>query len=402
MSTLIVVHGTGVREDAYNKTIEVVHGKLADLNRERAPERKIRLKECFWGKKHGVDLNLKGDSIPDYHPGQGFLLLPSATSKQELDLLLWGALARDPLYELRELARQDREKTGFTQKRLGPALLKQFETFTSSPQLTNLLQQNGLGQYYLQTLTELRTHEVFRATITAITRQPQEVAPELARALLATSMARASLAGLPAISRQARDGLAAEIANTMVGKQLALGSWLLEKSFAALSPLLTSKGVRNRTDLSNLASPPAGDVLKYQVRGEDIRTFIADTIEAARDEEVILLAHSLGGIACVDLLIAKSLPQVKLLVTVGSQAPYLYEIDALWSLRAGVPLPRHFSCRWLNIYDPNDFLSYKCEGVFGPERVTDKIVASGEPFPDSHSAYFGSEDVWKLIAGAVS
>jgi pimeloyl-ACP methyl ester carboxylesterase len=151
-----------------------------------------------------------------------------------------------------------------------------------------------------------------------------------------------------------------------------------------------------------VASPPTGDILKYQVRGEEIRKFIADTVEAVEDDEVIVLAHSLGGVACVDLLISQSLPKVKLLVTVGSQAPYLYEIDALWSLRPGMRLPGHFSCKWLNIYDRNDFLSYKCAAVFGSDRVTDKVVASGAPFPDAHSAYFGSKEVWELIEGAIA
>jgi len=401
MATLILVHGTGVREDSYNETAKTVQEKLAKLNVKRAAGKQIRFEKCLWGKTLGVNLNLKGDSIPDYHSGQGFLLLPSTTSKEELDLLLWGALARDPLYEIRELARQDREKQESGRGALGAKLLRRFAAFESPQALIDLLHQNGLGEYYLEALTELRTNEVFRETIKTVARPAHDVGSELARALLARTIAKASLAGVPSISRLTRDGLAADIATAMVGAKLAIGEWLLERSFGALGPMLTRKGVRSRTDLSNLASPPTGDILKYQVRGEDIRKFIADTIEDVRDDEVILLAHSLGGIACVDLLISENLPKVKLLVTVGSQAPYLYEIDALWSLRPGVALPKHFSCKWLNIYDPNDFLSYKCEAVFGSDRVTDKIVASGQPFPESHSAYFRSDDVWDLIAGAL-
>jgi hypothetical protein len=401
MATLILVHGTGVREDSYDETAKIVQEKLAKLNLERAPGKQIRFEKCLWGKKYGAKLNLEGDSIPDYHPGQGFLLLPSATSKEELDLLLWGALARDPLYEIRELARQDREKGGFGQAPLGAALVQRFATFESPQALIDLLKQNGLDEYYLEALTELRASEVFRATISSVARRPHDVGSELARALLARTMAKASLAGVPSISRQTRDGLAADIATAIAGAKLAIGKWLLERSFGVLGPMLTSKGVRNRTDLSNLASPPTGDILKYQVRGEDIRKFIADTVQDVRDDEVILLAHSLGGIACLDLLISQCLPKVKLLVTVGSQAPYLYEIDALWSLRPGTPLPQHFSCKWLNIHDPNDFLSYKCQGVFGSDRVKDEIVKSGLPFPESHSAYFQSDDVWDLIGGAI-
>ena len=86
----------------------------------------------------------------------------------------------------------------------------------------------------------------------------------------------------------------------------------------------------------------------YLARGDAIRDFIAARIEAVPGP-VLLVAHSLGGIACVDLLARKDLPKVKLLVTVGSQAYFLYEINALPSRKWGEKLPCHFPS-WLNIY----------------------------------------------------
>jgi surfactin synthase thioesterase subunit len=75
----------------------------------------------------------------------------------------------------------------------------------------------------------------------------------------------------------------------------------------------------------------------------------------------VLLGHSLGGVACVDLLIdpeEKERKQVKMLATVGSQAPYFYEINALSLLEYDekTELPKYFPW-WLNIYDRADFLS---------------------------------------------
>ena len=78
---------------------------------------------------------------------------------------------------------------------------------------------------------------------------------------------------------------------------------------------------------------------------------------------MVLIGHSLGGIACVDLLAGGTLTHVRLLVTVGSQAPLLYEMDALHGLRFGEPLPEHFP-RWINLYDPHDSLSYKAAPLF--------------------------------------
>ena len=66
----------------------------------------------------------------------------------------------------------------------------------------------------------------------------------------------------------------------------------------------------------------------YQTRGEKIRAFIQEQIAQA-EPPVVLIAHSLGGIACVDLLVQQQLSQVELLVTVGSQAPFIQHIRSL-------------------------------------------------------------------------
>jgi hypothetical protein len=99
----------------------------------------------------------------------------------------------------------------------------------------------------------------------------------------------------------------------------------------------------------------------------------------------------------VELLAAESIPQVELLVTVGSQAPFFYEMDALANLRFGQPLPDHFP-RWLNIYDPCDFLSFVTSKVFPDrERLEDIEVNNRQPFPWSHTTYFSNSQTWNAI-----
>ena len=119
----------------------------------------------------------------------------------------------------------------------------------------------------------------------------------------------------------------------------------------------------------------------------------------------MLLGHSLGGIACVDLLVYEEDLQdkVPLLVTVGSQAPFLYELNALPSRAYGEELPKHFVQRWVNIYDPRDFLSYKIEGLFtaeteAPPTFQDEEVDNRLRFPDSHGGYWANEATWKVVA----
>jgi pimeloyl-ACP methyl ester carboxylesterase len=154
---------------------------------------------------------------------------------------------------------------------------------------------------------------------------------------------------------------------------------------------------RKRGALTDGAYPFAGDILLYQAKGQKIRDFIRSQVEQV-DSPVVLLAHSLGGIACVDLLIEQDLrDKVKQLITVGSQAPFLYEIDALQSLSFGESLPEHFP-KWLNIYDLRDFLSYvgDREGLF-PGRLKDVVVDNKQPFPEAHGAYWANTDTWRAI-----
>ena len=124
---------------------------------------------------------------------------------------------------------------------------------------------------------------------------------------------------------------------------------------------------------------------------------IKRAIEHAPGEAVTVLAHSLGGVACVDLLAMEDLDgRVDQLITVGSQAPFFYECGALASVEHPKTLPGHFPRRWLNIYDPWDLLAYRAAKVF-PQHASDVEVSNGQPFPFAHSAYWSNSKVWDAI-----
>ena len=161
---------------------------------------------------------------------------------------------------------------------------------------------------------------------------------------------------------------------------------------------------RRRGQITDLSGPIVGDILLYQAKGDGIRRFIRKQIEHARDREerVVLLAHSLGGVACVDLLIEDPSIQIDLLVTVGSQAPLFYELNALSKLSLGDPLPKTFVRRWVNIYDPRDFLGYLARGVFplAPDCSTviiDQAVDNKLAFPDAHLGYWANSQTWERV-----
>jgi hypothetical protein len=136
---------------------------------------------------------------------------------------------------------------------------------------------------------------------------------------------------------------------------------------------------------------------KPPVRG--LTTAAATWFTAALGVSAALGAWLLGGIACVDLLLENDPPKVDLLVTVGSQAPLLYEWNALVNQKfeKDFKLPDSFP-HWLNIYDERDFLSYLAADIFvSKKKVEDVPVESGQPFPESHGAYWGNKAVWQAI-----
>jgi hypothetical protein len=100
----------------------------------------------------------------------------------------------------------------------------------------------------------------------------------------------------------------------------------------------------------------------------------------------------------IDLLSQSEAPVVDRLVTVGSQSPLFFAIDALEVLRFK-DRQHHPFTPWLNIFDRNDLLSFCAERIFGDtKRIYDQEVSSGVPFPESHSAYWRLDEVYSMIA----
>lgn len=144
----------------------------------------------------------------------------------------------------------------------------------------------------------------------------------------------------------------------------------------------------------------SADVLRYLARGALHRAFLNQVVQQLDGSRVVVLGHSLGGVISMDVLVENPPASVRALVTLGSQAPFLYELGALPSLNPQDPLPDRFP-PWLNFYDRNDALSYAGRPVFG-DRVRDVEVRSGQPFPESHSAYFTNPDVWNAIEDLIN
>jgi hypothetical protein len=388
---ILFVHGTGVRLVSYDLTLSLVRRqakKYLDL---------ACVHQCLWGDPHGARLNQGGASVPAYADQPAPVL--SAFEAERIDEASWRMLVEDPLFEIRllqGLAVPTRE-LGPNDTAAGETSIALLKTLEPSAAFMEALTAASLESFWPAAYQAIANDPELSRILRAADRDPREVSRALARALVASLVQCAMDGGHPGISGMRRTLLVNFLIPNLGQQPLAPFDWLTKPLLGLASRIGTARGRRNRRALSDGTSFLAGDIILYQVRGEEIRRFICDCIRGL-DREIAVLGHSLGGIAAFDVLVQNDFrDRVKALITVGSQGPFFYEINALVSLPFGKPLPDHFPRKWLNIWDPNDFLSFLAEGIFSKEAVTDHEVQSGVPFPDSHSAYWDQEAVWTKI-----
>ena len=393
MTSVLFVHGTGTREPTYSQTFHIVQRALNDRRAD------LRVVPCYWGGPEGSTLAKDGASIPLYDSTRSV----EYVGDSELIMALWLLLRQDPLYELRLLAQDRPAQAVPVPGRLTPgaALGQQVARLTIAADLQHKLDQGGIANQIYPAQQTLIANPVYQEVLQAATEPLNPYRTAVARALVALASARTAAQGhyVP-ITGDAplRDQVVADLATALGPADRGFTASVLKSLYGLAASLGAMDHVRRkRGALTDAVFPFAGDVLRYQARGKRIRDYIREAIveEAHHDGTIVLLAHSLGGIACVEMLVEQRQPEVKLLITVGSQAPFLYELGALATLGPDEPLPRHFPA-WLNIYDLRDFLSYIGRGVFG-EQVKDLPVDNRQYFPDSHGAYWTNPVMWDAI-----
>lgn len=396
MPTIIFIHGTGVREPSFSRSFRVVKAKIAALN----PAWKVE--KCYWGEKYGVQLT----DVKTVPPGRVEIAKDARgaaeASDEDLTLTVWQMLYADPFFELRWIASgtggsEEEEAAAPGETLVGATIRNQLDNFAVTSELQSALQACGITDEkskdsFSAALADVRDSELLEP---ALQTHNAELPMAVSRAIIALTIADAVALGAPAPSETQRTRLYELVLAELGGAHRGIMKWLLAPLTGFASRRATTYVANHRSGISGEAAPAAGDVILYQTRGEKIRDCIKAEAEKAQDS-VYLLAHSLGGIASVDLLAMSPPKNVRGLITVASQAPLLYEFDALTSIRNPGALPDTFP-RWLNIYDARDFLSYMAEPVFDRTKVKDVEVKSGEPFPQSHSAYWNLDSVWTNI-----
>lgn len=384
MTTVVFTHGTGVREPHLGGLVARITSGLA----ETAPG--ARLVAYDWGGPYGARLAADGASIPAA-PGAGTGRSAGDPVEGD-DAEEWARLYRDPSAELATAAagvagRAAPPGAAFPDERPRAVLLDiaaRGVTGAAGP----------LAPRIREAAAELARSPLLGPAAEAL--DPETLAAVLARALTATVVAADIAADSPVqIGGDGRDAAVAALAERLGGAPAGTGRGpLLRMAGRPLVRLGSHYAVRRRRALTDAAHPAAGDILKYLARGEDMRDGLRELV-ATLEPPVVLLGHSLGGIISLDTLITAPVPGAELLITVGSQGPFLYETGALPMLAHPGPLPDHVP-PWLNLYDRRDLLGYAAEPLF-PGRAQDVVTDSRQPFPVAHSAYWTDPAVYRAI-----
>ncbi|MFJ8193109.1 hypothetical protein ACIQ8D_25590 [Streptomyces sp. NPDC096094] len=381
MTAVVFIHGTGVREPGFSALAGRFSAGVTALRDG------LRVVPYYWGGEHGATLAAGGASLP---PATGTSRGPAAPDADD-DTALWAALYVDPYAELALAAAGSAPASELPPGSLPPdqrirARLAALAAEGDAPAA-------DLGPGLARAATDLAAHPLLGAAAAAL--HPDGLPDLVARSLTAQVVAGALDSDAPLVpvgaTRDAvTDRLARALGAPAPGTERGVRSLALRVAGSAASRAV----VRRRRSLTEAAHPAAGDVLRYLSRGEAVRAGLR-TLLAGLPPPVAIVAHSLGGIIALDTLILTPLPQVRLLVTAGSQGPFLYESGSLPSLEHPAPLPAHFP-DWLNLYDPRDLLGYLGGDLF-PGRVTDIAVDSRQPFPAAHSAYWTDPAVYRHI-----
>jgi hypothetical protein len=402
--TLFFVHGTGVRQVGLERTLAAVRAGLAKSKLDG-----VAVVAPAWGPRFGVPVNRIAQVLP--RPAQDLedaardlteevWSLEPPLADQDVVAAMWALLVEDPLFELRLVAQAG--PGGGNQADV--AAVARLQGLVSAP-----VELEGTDVEQGEVAEAARAVSAAPETAAAALAVGDAADPDLveamARAVVATILATHAL-DLPgtepavAVNGVIRDELVDRLADAMAEGDRGLPTdWIKDKVLGFAKRKATALATNRREGLMAASLPGLGDILYYQRRGDQVREFVGEQL-AGLERPVVAVGHSLGGIILVDLLTQEQAPVVDRLITVGSQSPLFFAIDALDRLRPGQQTPFPFT-PWLNIYNRNDLLSFLATGVFpGVDGITDVEVDAGVPFPESHSAYWQLDDVFELIKGA--
>ncbi|MEH2420815.1 MAG: hypothetical protein V7K48_07650 [Nostoc sp.] len=256
MTTVIFVHGTGIREREYNETFEIIEQKI------HAQRPDIKVSRCLWGEL-GAKFNDHRASVPLEDA-----TLALSQAEEDADIILWGQLYRDPLFELRLLSLKPIEEENPFGEQPGDILQSHVASFTPGLELQAKLQEAGIAEVFEEAReTVIRSEPYHQALLTVTESDLSEYYAPIARAILAQAMLICEeQEKFPPVLTDAklRDQIGELLTLALGEAELGLIGWLLKPLVELALPIGTNYVKGNRLEVTDKYSPVPGDILLYQ------------------------------------------------------------------------------------------------------------------------------------------
>ena len=390
MQTFLFIHGFNPQ----SKKVDRMASYIANNLQAVVPE--TEFVSCELGSEFGTKLEQDESAwIAKSPTKEGNISQPS------YELVPWKFLLEEPLCELRILSAMTRNQLmvqAHTDINLVIDYRSLLKELADSENLNSEFVAHDLADYFDDAVLDLTSSHDEIGTLAYSSENLERMQSALARCVVAklTTLKYANELLCPT----------AEQCQSMVD--------ILLKEFSARSPALISNlSLSHNADPSGkhaihwsetechsaarLSFRPMVEIVHYQSRRHAALEKVAKSI-ATLPDGLVILAHGLGSIAAVETLLKHNqlCAKVRRLYTIGSPVGCLYEGNALAGLEFGERLPTGFP-DWTNIHDCSDVLSSPIKHLLG-RSPSDFQLASNQPFPQSHAAYWSSTDLYKLIA----
>jgi len=400
---IIFVHGVSVRQERFEELLKIVRDKIALQCKE------LRVEGFYWGDE-GASLRCHGASIPGFLEGVRAIDSPALPEIPELDQDQLKALLLDEPYlefiALRDAEEFDPAGAGFIPIPSEVRIRNQ-SLYLSQPEISAALQNDhqlsvAMGKIVAGDTIEAIVGNAFNQAGYADRRYGVgDLIDPLIRCLTAAlyeaTLGQDDTLDTEFVWTDVEGQLQRILERQLGGQRGRIGDTLKNAALSAATVALR-RGWRRR--IMKKWSLFIGDVLVYLARRELVlqkfESVVAEVVKSDRSP-LWLVGHSLGGIICYDYC-SQTVRNVERLVTVGSQVGLFGELGSLRSpvvLDEGkIPVPDRIGS-WINIYDPDDMLSFRAEPVF--TKVVDIVVDTTAPFPISHSEYWNRPEVYEKM-----
>jgi len=403
--TVFFVHGMGVREST---------GCEASIHQNLVVKRQLPLRvvSSHWGEQAGAQI---GD-LKKVFPKRKHV--PVSLTEEELRSdYLWRSMLDDHIFELRLFLENENEDETDSipiyeqqkQREQAKIFTKRVRESQLNDELLSQLELAGIDKTFNEAREDVVDSDEYKELVAILhsrTGSSGGYLKAIARAVVARAVTLEASYDLPILfSREQRDRVIDEFCGWLGPRELGIADLLSPFVINALKYRLADGASPLLHPSFNSIHYKLGDTMYYLARGQQIRDYVRSEIRDLPGP-IVLLTHSLGGTIMVDLLAEEIfhpkgdwLKKVKLLITVGSQVPYLYALNALCKLSRDQHLPATLFPRWINLYDPRDPLSFPGHEIFDEieVKVEDRRIDSKKLFPQSHRHYWENEQTYDFI-----